>query len=139
MSFCNNCGKPLNASSAFCESCGSPVNKTDTTVPVDIKVDIVSHNTKLGIAIFMIFLICVDLLIIMFDPSVTSGGDLVRTLFACGLGYFLIGPWAAKIGKDHNRNPNYGFIWGSLLNLIGILIYWIWVKVSKDPPQPITI
>ena len=116
MSFCTNCGKPLVQGVNKCGWCEHPLSdKEKLTQPV-IKYDVnVSIIVKRIVAIIQL-LIGWQLFYI---------GSLI-----C---YYIFAPWGAEMGRKHNRNPDYGFLYGGIFALLGLFIYWIYLVVTEDP------
>lgn len=119
MTNCENCGKQLVKGVKKCGYCGYPAPEVITAQSEESK-NIWSELSSLthGVVIILI------LLGILGSPIIGIIGALI--------GYFWFAPWTANFGKEHNRSINWAYFFG-FLGLITIALYWVYVKLTRDP------
>lgn len=118
MSFCTNCGKPLVQGVNKCGWCEHPLTEEERMRNINssnAKDVYVNKSIKNIVAVIQI-LVGWQLLYI---------GSLI-----C---YYIFAPWGAEMGRNHNRNPDYGFFYGGVFALLGLFFYWVYIKLTKDP------
>jgi len=57
----------------------------------------------------------------------------IMAIIGALLAFFVWGPWMVDFAKEHNRNINWAYFYGMILGLIGLVFYYIYVNVTKDP------
>jgi hypothetical protein len=121
MTFCKNCGKRLISGVRKCGYCEEPLTEEEQNNIVERRDSNASYiHTKKIVAVIGIFLgIC----------SIITW-DWIGVI-AILIGYFWIGPWCANIAEDDGREPNSAFVVGALFGLLGLLFYWVWVKLTS--------
>jgi hypothetical protein len=118
--YCTNCGKLLVDGVLKCGYCEHPLPEADTKQikihkPLIRKVKI-SSGVKWAMGIYCLLVGWQTLYI----------GALI-----C---WFLWAPVCAEMADDHNRSTDYGFAYGIIFGIFGIMFYWAYLKLTKDPP-----
>ena len=101
----------------FCEKCGKEIVKGTVCCPIPVKkLDPVWVNVN-------------PIVIILFGAyAIYSIFDAPLMIIGCAIGYFWTGKWCVEMALKNNRSPNWAFFAGGFFNLIGYVIYWIYIK-----------
>lgn len=64
---------------------------------------------------------------------ITLFGSLIGGILVSLVIFFWFAPWAADFAIEHRRSKEWAYFYVFLGGLIALLIYWIYVKATKDP------
>jgi hypothetical protein len=119
--YCINCGKPLVEGVLKCGYCEHPLSETDINSikpnkPIEKEIKI-SDGVKWALGIYCLLVGWQTLYI------------------GTAICWFIWAPYCAEMADEHNRSPDYGFAYGIIFGIFGILFYWIYIKLTKDPDK----
>ena len=72
--------------------------------------------------------------ILIFLLSLLS--NFIFAIIGALIAYFVWGPWMVDFAIEHHRNINWAYFYGTAFGLIGLLFYYVYVKLSRDPVIP---
>jgi hypothetical protein len=138
MLHCPYCGKKVIQGDNFCHSCRrtfedpliDPSQKSQIKASSEKIWDTYWHETNSATHfVFIIFLL------FSFISNFIRGnlGGMISAIIGALAAYYWWGPWMVDFAKEHNRNINWAYFYGLAFGLIGLIFYYIYVKVSTDP------
>lgn len=86
--------------------------------------DGVDHGVKIILITFFGLIILGDFL--------SASSTALITLGAFLFGWFWVGHWCLDMAWENHRSPTWAFFIGATFNLIGLMAYWVFVKIFKE-------